>query len=378
MTDHEPGVKGGQQPEPGAALPGLPDQAGKLPAGPGPAGGKQRGLTGSAKQASIPGPPGHGTLPPMPAPPKLPGQPAAPGLPGPAAPASLPGAPSPSVPAAPSGPDGAPGPDSAPALPSLHDQPAPLAATAPVSRAGTGAPLRPVPDAGPPAAPHGAGPGGPAAGAPGGDPARADLERLASMVSERMAAGRAGAHADPPPQMPSVEEAVLLREKAPELYDLWLKIAQDRATTDNYVHRAPYEVPERLAHSGRPRALSAMVVVLAFGGYLASLGGPGPYIGGVIAILDLLIMLALFFGLRPEHLSEPGRPRKRRLTRRRAAAARAGTWPPSGLARPPQTTAPRALPRPGCCQAGPATAGWPALLPIRHSSRWPAGCSAPG
>ncbi|MFI5067602.1 MAG: hypothetical protein ACHP9Z_26975 [Streptosporangiales bacterium] len=267
MTDHEPGVQGGPPPEPGAGLAGQP------------------GLPGQ------------------------PGQPVAPGVPGPPAATGLPGSPSPPVPVAP------PGPDGAPALPSLHDQPAPLAATAPVSRAGTGpgATLRPVPDTATQAGTHGTGPGGPVAAVPGGDPAHVDLERLASMVSERMAAERAGAHPDPPQQMPSVEEAVLLREKAPELYDLWLKIAQDRATTDNYVHRAPYEVPERLAHSGRPRALSAMVVVLAFAGYLASLGGPGPYIGGLIAILDLLIMLALFFGLRPEHLSEPGRPRKRRL-----------------------------------------------------------------
>jgi hypothetical protein len=105
----------------------------------------------------------------------------------------------------------------------------------------------------------------------------------------------------------------MLRDKAPELYDLWLKIAQEKAATSNYVQRAPYEVPERLAQSGRPRALSAMIVVLAFCGYVASLGGPGPYIGGLIAILDLLVMLALFFGLRPDHLTDSGRPRKRRL-----------------------------------------------------------------
>ena len=61
-----------------------------------------------------------------------------------------------------------------------------------------------------------------------------------------------------------------------------------------------------------------MIVVLAFCGYLASLGGPGPYIGGVIALLDLLIMLMLFFGLRPEHLTETSRARKRRLSRPRA------------------------------------------------------------
>ncbi len=114
---------------------------------------------------------------------------------------------------------------------------------------------------------------------------------------------------------PPAEQAIMLRDKAPELYDLWLKIAQEKAATINYVQRAPYEVPERLAQSGRPRALSAMIVVLAFCGYLASLGGPGPYIGGLIAILDLLVMLALFFGLRPDHLTDSGRPRKRRLIR---------------------------------------------------------------
>ncbi len=44
-----------------------------------------------------------------------------------------------------------------------------------------------------------------------------------------------------------------------------------------------------------------MIVVLAFCGYLASLGGPGVYIGGLLALLDLLIMLVLLFGLRLGH-----------------------------------------------------------------------------
>ena len=125
---------------------------------------------------------------------------------------------------------------------------------------------------------------------------------------------------------PPAEQAIMLRDKAPELYDLWLKIAQEKAATINYVQRAPYEVPERLAQSGRPRALSAMIVVLAFCGYLASLGGPGPYIGGLIAIADLLVMLALFFGLRPDHLTDSSRPRKRRLIR--PAGRRHPGWHP--------------------------------------------------
>jgi hypothetical protein len=139
-----------------------------------------------------------------------------------------------------------------------------------------------------------------------------DIDQIASQVYERI--GDKMDHGpDTAQDTPPAEQAIMLRDKAPELYDLWLKIAQEKAATSNYVQRAPYEVPERLAQSGRPRALSAMIVVLAFCGYVASLGGPGPYIGGLIAILDLLVMLALFFGLRPDHLTDSGRPRKRRL-----------------------------------------------------------------
>jgi hypothetical protein len=158
------------------------------------------------------------------------------------------------------------------------------------------------------------GPAGPAghtqAARPDGLPGQIDIDHLASLVRDRIGE-RPDAHGD----MPSVAEAVALREQAPELYDLWLKIAQERADTGNYVQRAPYQIPERLAQSGRPRALSALVVVLAFCGYLAWLGGPGPYIAGLIAVLDLIAMLGLFFGLRPEHLSGSRHPRRKRLPR---------------------------------------------------------------
>ncbi|HXB47120.1 MAG TPA: hypothetical protein VNW50_05105 [Streptosporangiaceae bacterium] len=121
----------------------------------------------------------------------------------------------------------------------------------------------------------------------------------------------------PQPSMTSVDQAIALREQAPEMYDLWLKIAKDKAATANYVERAPYEVPERLAQSGRPRALGALVIVLSFCGYLAWLGGPGLYIGGLIAILDLVVMFGMFFGLRPDRLPDPQEterpPPRRRL-----------------------------------------------------------------
>ncbi len=128
------------------------------------------------------------------------------------------------------------------------------------------------------------------------------------------------------PEIPSVSEAIALREQAPELYDLWLKVAQEKADTANYVDRAPYEIPERLAQSGRPRALGALVIVLSFCGYLAWLGGPGPYIGGLIAILDLLIMFGMFFGLRPERLPDAQPPHQR--SRLSLAGARRQGPPP--------------------------------------------------
>jgi hypothetical protein len=111
----------------------------------------------------------------------------------------------------------------------------------------------------------------------------------------------------------SVDQAIAMREQAPELYDLWLRIAQEKAATASYVERAPYEVPERLAQSGRPRALGALIIVLSFCGYLAWLGGPGPYIGGLIAILDLGVMFGMFFGLKPERLPEARPDRRDRM-----------------------------------------------------------------
>lgn len=153
-----------------------------------------------------------------------------------------------------------------------------------------------------------------------------DIDQIATQVYERIG-DKMDHRPDTALDTPPAEQAIMLRDKAPELYDLWLKIAQEKAATSNYVQRAPYEVPERLAQSGRPRALSAMIVVLAFCGYLASLGGPGPYIGGLIAILDLLVMLALFFGLRPDHLTDSGRPRKRRLIKAGPAHALQPTRP---------------------------------------------------
>ena len=233
-----------------------------------------------------------------------------------------------------------PGPASAPAhspaSPPSHD---PL--SVPLTGATAAGPAVPAPasSAGPAAQPT---PSPATTAPPDGTTPPLDIDQIASQVYERIG-DKMDHRPDAAQDTPPAEQAIMLRDKAPELYDLWLKIAQEKAATSNYVQRAPYEVPERLAQSGRPRALSAMIVVLAFCGYLASLGGPGPYIGGLIAILDLLVMLALFFGLRPDHLTESGRPRKRRLIRA-AQYSRPSTAGPAWAALPRR-------PGPGCPDA---------------------------
>jgi hypothetical protein len=153
----------------------------------------------------------------------------------------------------------------------------------------------------------------------------ADAGQIADAVIDRIGDKVADSRAQQA-DIPSVSQAIALREQAPEMYDLWLKIAKDNAATANYVERAPYEVPERLAQSGRPRALGALVIVLSFCGYLAWLGGPGPYIAGLIAVMDLVVMFGMFFGLRPERLPDPQQTERPPKPRRPflAAACSAG------------------------------------------------------
>jgi len=205
------------------------------------------------------------------------------------------------------------------------------------------------------------------------DPAAAGeiADAVLDRIGDKVADGRKATDSRPPQtDIVSVEQAITLREQAPEMYDLWLKIAKDRAATANYVDRAPYEVPERLAQSGRPRALGALIIVLSFCGYLAWLGGPGPYIGGLIAILDLGVMFGMFFGLRPERLPDPQETERRPPPRRRLtpghASASAG-WPSvAAIGRPHRTIC-----------AGPADEpDVPASAEVT-GARWPAagGCT---
>jgi hypothetical protein len=136
-----------------------------------------------------------------------------------------------------------------------------------------------------------------------GDP---EVEQIASLVFARIE-NKLEQHLHTQMEMPSADQAADLRDRAPEIYQTWIEIARQKADTEAYVQRAQYEVPERLARTGRPWALAALLVVLGFCGYVASLGGAGLYIGGIVAAIDLVTMLGLFFGFRPEFMEQERR-----------------------------------------------------------------------
>jgi hypothetical protein len=125
-----------------------------------------------------------------------------------------------------------------------------------------------------------------------------EVEQIASLVFARIE-NKLEQHLHTQMEMPSADQAADLRDRAPEVYEAWIDIARQKADTEAYVQRAQYEVPERLARTGRPWALSALVLVLGFCGYVASLGGSAVYVAGIVAALDLVAMMGLFFGFRP-------------------------------------------------------------------------------
>jgi hypothetical protein len=136
-----------------------------------------------------------------------------------------------------------------------------------------------------------------------------EVEHIASLVFARIE-NKLEHHLHTQMEMPSADQAADLRERAPEVYQAWVDIARQKADTENYIQRAQYDAPERVARTGRPWAVGSLVLVLGFCAYVASLGQSGIYVAGIIAAIDLVAMLGLFFGIRPSWNRETRNTRK--------------------------------------------------------------------
>jgi hypothetical protein len=101
-------------------------------------------------------------------------------------------------------------------------------------------------------------------------------------------------HLHMPLMVPSAAEAAALKNQAPEVYDLWLRLAEKKAQDDSELQRLPFDHPLQLAKRGQWFGLGGMGLVLGFSAYLASLGGAAEYIAGVIGAFDLVGMVGVF------------------------------------------------------------------------------------
>jgi hypothetical protein len=74
--------------------------------------------------------------------------------------------------------------------------------------------------------------------------------------------------------------------------------ADDRGacSVDAHVDRSAFDYPFKLARRGQAFGIAALVAVLIFCGYLASLGTTGQVIGGIIATIDLVAIIATLMG----------------------------------------------------------------------------------
>jgi hypothetical protein len=90
------------------------------------------------------------------------------------------------------------------------------------------------------------------------------------------------------------QQAAQLKENAPEVYELWLKLTEKKADADVAMQRATVDYPLSLAERGQWFGLVGLIAVLGFCGYLASLGGGVQYLAGIIAAVDIVAIIGVF------------------------------------------------------------------------------------
>jgi hypothetical protein len=94
-----------------------------------------------------------------------------------------------------------------------------------------------------------------------------------------------------PLALPPADEAAALKAGAPEIYDLWIELARKNADNDAEIRRLPFEHSFKIGKRGQYFSAFTVLVIFAFCGYLASLGGAGPYIGGVLGTFNFVALL---------------------------------------------------------------------------------------
>jgi uncharacterized membrane protein len=135
--------------------------------------------------------------------------------------------------------------------------------------------------------------------------AEQQVEQLVNVVLAKIEQ-RFEQHLHVPIYMPDVDELADMRERTPEAYEAWVRMTEQRSATENHMDRAEYDQPFQIAVRGQRYGVVALILVLAFCGYLASLGTAGTIVGGILATIDIVTLIAQLMGNKPEPKAAPG------------------------------------------------------------------------
>lgn len=99
-------------------------------------------------------------------------------------------------------------------------------------------------------------------------------------------------HLHLPVLTPDTDAMIEMKEKTPEMYDLYIS-GISKAIEADYIQRtAPYTEPARLVQSGRRYGLAAVTAVLLFAGFALYLDRA--LLAGIIVAIDIVALAAVF------------------------------------------------------------------------------------
>ncbi|WP_161925913.1 hypothetical protein [Gordonia crocea] len=92
----------------------------------------------------------------------------------------------------------------------------------------------------------------------------------------------------------TVEQLRILRESAPEVYQMWVRTTEQKLNDDSINGRRLVRQPYRLASLGQILGLVAVLGVLVLAGYAVHAGSP--ILAGVLGVVDIIGLAAVFNG----------------------------------------------------------------------------------
>lgn len=96
---------------------------------------------------------------------------------------------------------------------------------------------------------------------------------------------------------PDPDTSAALRDRAPEVYEAWLRTTEDTIETDNYVRRAEVDNPRKMATRGL--AVGAVVVLALFALAAYAIWLRQQWLAGFLVTIDVAVLASIFTGNTP-------------------------------------------------------------------------------